>query len=355
MRVAFLLLGAVVAGAAGAEGGASERAEIAFVSIRTGDPQIFIRDRTGHVRAVTQGKGLYAQPALSSTQRLAYAARVGATTRVYVTDAQRAAPERLTQDERTEFAPSWSPEGGALAYYSMPIEGGTVELRLVNLATRVTEVLARSPYGMGPTPASWSADGSRLAFLAIDAKQRGQVWIVQRDGGGLREISSRHTPRGGGWPEISPDGRTVLWVADMRGRLPIVATDVESGESRELTPEPDARYEAARWSPDGHRIAFASARDSGELRRNDIFIMNADGSGARNVSRHPAEDFDPRWSADGRSIVFASLRTGTSLLYEVSLDADVTRPVSLHPSHDMHHVMQPVSASQRSLSAVPPT
>jgi TolB protein len=101
----------------------------------------------------------------------------------------------------------------------------------------------------------------------------------------------------------------------------------------------------ARRSPD--RLCQPARQRRPAAQR--YFVIDADGSNLRNLSRHPAEDFDPKWTADGRSVVFASLRTGTSLLYEVSLDDGVTKPVSVHASHDMDHVTRPMTAAKRSL------
>lgn len=315
---------------------------IAFVSIRSGNPQIHVRDSRGQERAITRGNGLPGQPDWAATDRVAYVARVGASTRVFVTDAAGASVTRLTGDDASETSPSWSPDGQTVAYFSRPLTGGTVELRVTQLASGTTTTLARNARDMGPSPVSWSADGARLAFGAADDSGRPHVWFVQRDGSGLRNLSSKLTSRGGAGPAISPDGSKVLWVADMRERAPVIVTDIASGDSTDLTPEKLASNETARWSPDGRSIAFASARDAIELGRNDVFVMNADGSNVRNLSRHPAEDFNPKWSSDGRSVVFASLRSGTSLLYEVDLVNGSTKAVSEHPSHDMDHVVKPM-------------
>jgi TolB protein len=45
------------------------------------------------------------------------------------------------------------------------------------------------------------------------------------------------------------------------------------------------------WSPDGRRIVFDSTRTGDR----DVYVMNADGSGVRNISRNPADDWADTW------------------------------------------------------------
>lgn len=319
-------------------------ASIAFVSIRAGDAHIYVNDGKGPDRRLTLGNTVNTQPALAVDGRLAYVSQVNGLPTVFLIDQNESNPRRLTGEARAELAPSWSPDGRALAYYSMESETGVVELRVHDFERGKTVSLPGHLRGKGPGAVTWSADGTRMAFLGEDDKGRNQVWVVQRDGSKLREVSSKFAPRGAASVSLSPDGRTVAWVADLRGQTPIVLTELAGGESRSLTLESLAGYESPRWSPDGRQLVFASTRDDPLNARNDIFVMAADGSQLRNLSRHPHEDFDPKWSADGHSVVFASLRSGSAQLYEVRLDSGVTRALSNHGSHDLDHVVRPLAA-----------
>jgi Tol biopolymer transport system component len=49
------------------------------------------------------------------------------------------------------------------------------------------------------------------------------------------------------------------------------------------------------WSPDGTKILFRSNRDG----NNEIYIMNADGTGQTRVTNNPADDTAPRWQPAG--------------------------------------------------------
>ncbi len=60
------------------------------------------------------------------------------------------------------------------------------------------------------------------------------------------------------------------------------------------------RRESPAWSPDGRKIAFVVEKG---VQRIGIDVMNADGSGVRELTRHP-EDDSPAWSPDGKEIAF---------------------------------------------------
>jgi imidazolonepropionase-like amidohydrolase/Tol biopolymer transport system component len=117
--------------------------------------------------------------------------------------------------------------------------------------------------------------------------------------------------------DVSPDGRTIAF--DLLGdiyTMPIAGghpTRISSGLAFDMQP---------RFSPDGRLIAFTSDRGGGD----NIWVMNADGSGARAITRETFRLLNaPTWSPDGQYIAARkhfttqrSLGTGEIWLYHVS-------------------------------------
>lgn len=84
------------------------------------------------------------------------------------------------------------------------------------------------------------------------------------------------------------------------------------------------------WSPDGTQIAFASNR-TGEFQ---IYRMNVDGTGLRQLTHGAGSNRWPKWSPDGRYLLFMSRRDGDWEVYRVEADGSGERRVTNRPGVD---------------------
>ena len=137
---------------------------------------------------------------------------------------------------------------------------------------------------------AWSPDDHMIAAARRDAAGALQVWVMNADGSGARALT-RFAKEDGRpqWPAWSPDGRRIAvqsGVYDRANPAKSVAhvwvIDVASGAARKLAPhDPPWLDETPSWLADGKRLAFQSTRSG----RFEIWVMNADGSGPRQLTR----------------------------------------------------------------------
>jgi TolB protein len=107
------------------------------------------------------------------------------------------------------------------------------------------------------------------------------------------------------YPMFSPDGTQVVFQSNRTGNVELYAMKADGTGVRRLTETPHDEGTPV-WSPDGKKILYAAdVGGKGE----DVFVMNADGSGVRRLTDSPGDDGHPHWSADGARIVFNSVRT----------------------------------------------
>jgi hypothetical protein len=95
--------------------------------------------------------------------------------------------------------------------------------------------------------------------------------------------------------------------------------------------------EAAVWSPDGARIAFAGTQ-TGE---GEIFTMDPDGSGQTQLTFAAGVDNDPDWSPDSASLAFWSNRGGDAEIYTMSPDGAGQVNLTNSPGGDFQPAWSP--------------
>jgi WD40 repeat protein len=159
------------------------------------------------------------------------------------------------------------------------------------------------PAGMTVTGPVASPDGAMIAFVAKeDSNSNSNIFVVNRDGTGLLQLTSG--PETDDNPSWSPDGTKIAFRSFRAGRRgDIWVMNADGSSAVNITPDAgqdstDDRRPA--WSPDGTRIAFSSNR-GGTF---DIWTMRADGSERVQLTNTLQFDSEPTWSPDGARIAF---------------------------------------------------
>jgi TolB protein len=158
----------------------------------------------------------------------------------------------------------------------------------------------------------WSHDGRHIAFLrgrGEDIRDRNQsVYIVNADGTGEKRLIGCGQPSGclGGALSWAPDD-TRLVIARASS---LFVLNLKTGGLRRLTHCVSTCVDGGPvWSPDGSKITFSrSFTKCLAACPSSPYVVNADGSGLRDLAPVTAPGLQATWSAEGRTIAFDTLR-----------------------------------------------
>ncbi|MCI0432021.1 MAG: CehA/McbA family metallohydrolase [Gemmatimonadetes bacterium] len=215
----------------------------------------------------------------------------------------------LTRGPAYHFEPAWSPDGSRIAL-SFDTDGN---LDIGIIGADGGEVQRVTTHGEVDVQPAWSADGSSLYF--VSARSRGfRIWRRILDDTVDVEVST------GIQPAVSPDGRQMAYVDDVRGRLGtggLWVRDLEGTAAPRLVHYEETEYRMKPvWRPDAR--AFLLVSD--ERGSNDIVSIPVEGGNPLLLTPDTMHEFSPVPGPDGRRFAFVSNRDGPTTLYTASID-----------------------------------
>ena len=254
----------------------------------------------GVAQQVTRSYNFDMSPAPDNS-RLLMVSVVGGHSQILV-----GSPDGLHWDVITHGAadhedPVWSPDGKSIAFV-LSSEGSRV-VHLINPDGSADRAL--TPANVRAIHPSWTHDGQGLLYSTDDdlrppAKNASDIFRLDLASG---RIDTLITGGVNTFPVMSPDGTRLAFrriVGDMNSE--VFVANADGSDARNLTDHPS--YEGwPAWSPDGTRIAFAANRNGKDYQ---IFVMGADGSDVRLLADTRGRGTSPKWSPDGRSIYFTN-------------------------------------------------
>ena len=316
---------------------------------------------------LTQGSGVdNTQPAFSPDGRSIVFRSERDGGGLFILPVNKRSPTRLSE---IGYLPAWSPDGKKIACSTTPSFQGPTrrttisQLIVIDAATGNRQVLNLKGDAIQP---NWSPHGKRIAFWRSQSSYL-NICSVKTDGGAEVCITSDSNLN---WnPVWSPDGRFIYYASDRGGnmnlwRVPVdentgnatgpatpiqtpstysayfaisrdgrrlAYSQVQSSSNLEAVPfDPVAHVAAGNSvpltrgsrvnccpepSPDGRRIAFGVGGA-----REGIWVINADGSGERELTANEFRNRQPRWSPDGKVLSFTSNRSGHSEVWTIHPD-----------------------------------
>jgi TolB protein len=162
----------------------------------------------------------------------------------------------------------------------------------------------------------------RIVYTSIASGDL-DLWTMKPDGSGKKQITRTEGYDGGAF--FSPDGKRLVWRANHPGtpeaskrykdlladnlttpmKMEIFVGDADGKNAKQVTNFGCASF-APLFTPDGKKILFSSNKNNCDGRKFELFMMNLDGSGLEQVTDFGGFTSFPEFSPDGKRLVFCS-------------------------------------------------
>jgi dipeptidyl aminopeptidase/acylaminoacyl peptidase len=212
---------------------------------------------------------------------------------IWIMDADGSRKRYLTSGS----AATWSPDGTRIAYVaSGEPRGSQIFVRWMDAEGATTQV---TRVERGPGSLQWSPDGTRIAFTM--AVEDAEVWSIK--------LPTR--PQGAKWTEGPKIVSRLDYRADRRGFVDtshshIFVVPAEGGTPRQLT-DGEWDHSGPRWTADGEEILFSSLREEEAdwmWRESEIYAVAVESGEIRQLTTRKGPDSGPVPSPDGRLVAY---------------------------------------------------
>ncbi len=272
------------------------------------------------------------------------------------------------------YNPAWSPDGTEIVYSTESIQpfypyarGGFGVLWAVKVASGEKRQL--TPPTADAVQPSWSPHGHRIAFWGLRPGGQRDLWTVGRSGGESSVVAATDDADLDWNPVWAPDGRSLYFASDRGGAMGVFRLGIDEASGRVSSPSqplgvplPFACHLSV--TRDGRRLLLASAsrtdsierlafdpatlrargpastvfesslrlftvsvsRDDQRIaistggRQEDLYALQRDGTGLRQLTNDPQKDRSPAFYPDGGRLLFYSNRSGQYEAWSVRLD-----------------------------------
>ena len=227
---------------------------------------------------------------------------------IFVADVNGSGERRLAARKGKKFfnsGPVWSPDGKYVAVSTgdddllpNPDEG----VVLISVDDGAEREVGTAKWA-SVTSVAWHPSGDSLIVAASDYDVvPGQLWEVSYPSGETRRLTNNLN----GYQRVSmtADGKSIITMERYSRSAAWVSPDLDPAKAKRVMPDTGDTWGLA-WMPDG-RIVYASDQ-SGDA---EVWVMNADGTDARQLTRDRVFKGFPDASSDGSWIVYSSADLG---------------------------------------------
>jgi len=354
-----------------------------FVVYQEGHPSVWLMDMESRaVKRITSGGTGDDTPVMSPDGKdiVFKTYRLGAGG-IWSIDRSGKNYKRLTYKYYREFYPAWSPNGTKISYVTyengifdlwiMDRDGRNKKRLIKSIPLKPSDFWSEHPIESGYYRVSWHPYGTKLALTLWDQDKKESyltLFDFEKDITMVSESLSDETESlkdytligekdisgDGNWddfgPSFSPDGKTILFASNRKGNWGIWSLGADGEGLKQIT-KGSGDDIAPVFSPDGKEIAFLKKTEDKKLRSledeklksttsqplnlstsvistYDLWIMNSDGSVARQVTKGISIISYPAWNPNGKEIAFITKGDKGHEIQFISLNKDSVGGVS---------------------------
>ena len=207
---------------------------------------------------------------------------------IYSLDLNDGSVDQLTDKMGILTAPEVSPDGTSITFARGDPSIGSFQIMVMDRNGEDAENIPQIS-GWDPT---WSPDGQQILF-ASGTGGAAQLFVVNRNGGALRQVSNLPAIRGRS--DWSADGQLIATYSGPSWNREVYIMNADGSNARQLTPT-GGNSQGPSFSPDGKWVTFTAYFDKyGDDHGCEIYIIRTDGTDLRRLTNNEYCDYQPRW------------------------------------------------------------
>jgi Tol biopolymer transport system component len=278
--------------------------------------EVGVGERGGSARILTAGSSSDRQPAYSPDgSRVVFSSNRSGNLDLWSLDRTTGALRQLTDDPAQDWDPGFTPDGRQVIWSSD--RSGNLEIWVANAdGTGARQLSQDGATAENPTA---TPDGEWIIYASGHPEKVG-LWKIRMDG----TEATRLVPGSTLVPEVSPDGRHVLFIGNVGPtRREVRVARVDTGELESFGI--DIRWSAAvssqilwgrsRWRPDGGAIYFVGLDEHG---RSGVFVQDFAPGRETRSTRRPVAGFSPEYETESLGLSVDGARLTISTLHQTS-------------------------------------